>query len=66
MLLTVKIGKKTEKLKLNRKEKILKILKKLGLNRENVVCKLNGKTVTEEEYVGTKDKLEIIIIVSGD
>ncbi|HID60292.1 MAG TPA: sulfur carrier protein ThiS [Hadesarchaea archaeon] len=48
-----------------KKTKIADLLKQLGLNRETVVVKLNGKIVTEDERLSDGDSVEILPIVTG-
>lgn len=44
---------------------IYSLLARLGINRETVVVRLNGKIAAESEKLAKGDKLEIISIVSG-
>jgi thiamine biosynthesis protein ThiS len=65
-LIEVRIaGQRARKLKLSGKTKIADVLTKLGLARETVAVKLNGKIAPEEETVKEKDKLEVLIVVTG-
>lgn len=58
-------GQRTRKLKVIGKTKVADVLKKLGLARETVAVKLNGKIAPEEETVKDKDKLEVLLVVTG-
>lgn len=65
-MIDVKIaGQRARKLKLNRRTKISDVLKELGLARETVAVKLNGKIAPEEETVKDRDKLEVTLVVTG-
>ena len=41
------------------------LLKKLGVMREEVIVKVNGKLAPETAEVGAKDKVEVIKVVFG-
>ncbi len=41
------------------------ILQELGINRETVIVRLNGRLVPEEEELRDGDLIEIIRVVSG-
>jgi len=41
------------------------LLKKLGVRREEVVVKLNGRLAPETSEVGAGDKVEVIKVVFG-
>jgi len=47
------------------KMEIKEFLEKVGENRESVIVKINGKIVTEFDYVSKGDKVELIKIASG-
>lgn len=44
---------------------ILKLLKKIDFNPEEVVVKRNGKIVPEEEKLEEGDEIEVVPVVSG-
>lgn len=41
------------------------LLKKLGVLREEVVVRVNGKLVPETRGIGTRDRVEVIKVVFG-
>jgi sulfur carrier protein ThiS len=41
------------------------LLKKLGVMREEVVVKVNGRLAPETREIGPKDKVEVIKVVFG-
>ncbi len=41
------------------------LIKKLGLMREEVLVRVNGKIVPETRIVGPKDRVEVIRVVFG-
>jgi sulfur carrier protein ThiS len=41
------------------------LLKKLGVMREEVVVRVNGKLVPETRELGTSDRIEVIKVVFG-
>ncbi len=41
------------------------LLKKLGVMREEVVVKVNGKLAPETREIGARDRVEIIKVVFG-
>ena len=41
------------------------LLKKLGVLREEVVVRVNGKLVPETRELGPKDRVEVIKVVCG-
>jgi len=41
------------------------LLKKLGVMREEVIVKVNGKLAPETAEVGAKDRVEVIKVVFG-
>lgn len=47
------------------KGKISDLLKRLGLAREEVLVKVNGKLAPEDAEISGKDKVEIIKVVFG-
>lgn len=67
----VKIGERID-LKLDNKNKkvnfngtLMGLLKKLGVMREEVVVKVNGKLVPETTRLKKTDKVEVIKVVFG-
>lgn len=57
--------KKKTNLEINGKLEVNKFLEDIGENRESVIVKVNGKIVTEFDYVSKGDKVELIKIASG-
>jgi thiamine biosynthesis protein ThiS len=56
---------KTKEMKVKNGSKIADVLKELGINRETVLVRRNGKIVPEEEKIKDRDKIEVIRITSG-
>ena len=54
-----------EKRKLAHKGNVGALLKKLGVMREEVVVKVNGKLAPETHEVKAKDRVEVIKVVFG-
>ena len=44
---------------------VASLIKKLGLMREEVLVRVNGRIVPETRAVGPKDRVEIIKVVFG-
>ncbi|VVB98412.1 ThiS family protein [uncultured archaeon] len=44
---------------------ISELVRLLGLQREEVLVKVNGKLAPEDAKIGAKDKIEIIKVVFG-
>jgi len=65
MNVTVKFGRKTEKLNIPKGTTIYEILKKLEINREVVIVARNGEIVPESEELRDEDKIQIITVISG-
>jgi len=55
----------SEKKKLQYSGSVSSLLKKLGVMREEVIVKVNGKLAPETAEVGAKDKVEVIKVVFG-
>ncbi len=52
-------------LQLNKKTKILSILKKYNINPEEVVILKNNQISTEDNYIDNDDELKLLSVVSG-
>lgn len=57
--------KKKTNLDIDGKLQVNKFLERVGENRESVIVKINGKIVTEFDYISKEDKIELIKIASG-
>lgn len=57
--------KKKTNLDIDEKLQVNKFLERVGENRESVIVKINGKIVTEFDYISKEDKIELIKIASG-
>lgn len=55
----------SRKVRISKKTSVADLLEKLGLNRETVVTRLNGKIVAEEERLAGGDLIEILHVVTG-
>ncbi|MDI6642847.1 MAG: sulfur carrier protein ThiS [Candidatus Hodarchaeaceae archaeon] len=55
----------TRKVRVAQKTRAADLLNQLGLNRETVVVRLNGKIVAEEERLADGDSVEILPVVTG-
>ncbi len=64
-MVEVREGKKIRKVMVKSRSTINDILRELGYNREEVVVRLNGKIVAEEEELSRGDSIEVIRIVTG-
>jgi sulfur carrier protein len=65
MKISVKQGKKTEIVNLGQNATINDLLEQLGINRETVLVRRNGKITIEEEILREGDSVEIIQAISG-
>jgi len=50
---------------INSKTKVEKILLKIGINPESVIVFKNGELITEDDYVGDGDEIEVLPVSSG-
>ena len=64
-MVEVREGKKIRKVMVKSRSTVNDILRELGYNREEVVVRLNGKIVAEEEELSRGDSIEVIRIVTG-
>lgn len=65
MKVKVRYDKSVRTLELKSYAKISTMLKKLKINLEEIVCKRNGKIVTEFDTLKDNDNIEIINITTG-
>ncbi len=62
----VKVFIERENKNLNVKAKdVVELLKNLKINKEVVLVVKNGVLVTEDEKLNSKDKIELISVISG-
>jgi|Deesub1362A_J573_1020465.scaffolds.fasta_scaffold00098_35 sulfur carrier protein ThiS len=65
MEVSVKIRREEKSVILDEGSTINDLLKKLGINRETVLIRRNGKLCIEEEVLNDRDSVEIIPAISG-
>ncbi len=56
-------GRKAKQIKFS--GSVASLLKKIGVRREEVVVKLNGRLAPETASVGASDKVEVLRVVFG-
>ncbi|MFH0961802.1 MAG: sulfur carrier protein ThiS [archaeon] len=64
-ILVKRIPGKSSREEISPGETFENLLKKLGINRETVVVRRNGRLVAESEKISPGDKVEIVSIISG-
>jgi sulfur carrier protein len=65
MKISVRQGKKIEIVNVGQNATINDLLEQLGINRETVLVRRNGKITIEEEILKEGDSVEIIQAISG-
>lgn len=54
-----------EKTRMRYSGSVSSLLKKLGVMREEVLVKVNGKLAPETRNIGSRDRVEVITVVFG-
>ncbi len=65
MKVKVLVGREEREVEVKEGASVAEVLEALGINREEVIVKLGGTIVTEEEPLEEGSRIELIRVISG-